>query len=121
MPRQRDQQLLRTIGARVGQIRRERGWTQEALAEALRIEPVTLSRLETGDRAMSLSVLNAAADVLGVSLGDLLDAVRPKPVPQADLGEEELIRLWRTSDAPARKTILRVVRALCAKDGVTES
>ena len=57
MPRNRDQELLRQIGRRVGQIRADRGLTQEVLAEAVGLEPVTVSRWETGDRALSVSTL----------------------------------------------------------------
>jgi transcriptional regulator with XRE-family HTH domain len=63
MPRQRDQELITGIGRRVAQARRDRGFTQEALAEAVGIEAVTLSRLETGDRALSLSTLASISKV----------------------------------------------------------
>ena len=56
MPRKRDEDLLREVGRRVAQIRRVRGWTQEALAGAVGIEPVTLSRLETGDRTWRAAI-----------------------------------------------------------------
>ena len=79
MPRNRDQQLLRDVGQRVSRARRDRGWSQELLAEAIGIQPTTLSRLETGDRAVSLSTLGRIAEALGVGLGDLLDVERDLP------------------------------------------
>ena len=69
MPRKRDQELLRDIGQRVAKARTDRGFTQERLAEAVGIEPVTLSRWETGQRAVSVSTLAHIAEVLQVGLG----------------------------------------------------
>ncbi len=116
MPRTRDENLLMALGARLQAMRKERGFTQEALAEAIGIQPVTLSRLETGQRALSLSVLSNAAEALECSLGDLcaVDADRPAPVRSADEGE--LLRVWRGMDDRGRGLALRLVREV-AKDG----
>ena len=46
--------------------------TQKQLAEAAGIDPVYLSRIETGKRAGSLRTLAAIAKVLDVDPGDLL-------------------------------------------------
>lgn len=112
MPRRRDEELLREVGRRVGQTRRDRGWTQEALAEAVGIEPVTLSRLETGDRALSLTMLAQIADVLGVGLGDLVDVARPIPMPAQPPEHAELLRLFAGLPPSAKDVVLRVVREL---------
>ena len=112
MPRRRDQDLLRKVGQRVAKARRNRGWTQEQLAEAIGIEPVTLSRWETGDRALSLSTLAAVAARLEVSLGDLLDVGRPVPEPDHAPDEAELLRLYRNLPNSKRDIILRLARDL---------
>jgi ribosome-binding protein aMBF1 (putative translation factor) len=51
-PRYRKLELVKVIGSRVAEARKARGWTQAALAEAIGIESVSLSRLETGQRAL---------------------------------------------------------------------
>jgi transcriptional regulator with XRE-family HTH domain len=112
MPRQRDHQLVQDVGRRVAQARKDRGFTQEALAEAVQIEPVTLSRLETGDRALSLSTLASIATVLGVGLGDLLDDGRVIPAPEHGPEEAELLRLFGRITPSGRDVLLRVAREL---------
>lgn len=78
-----DRDLLTHIGARVQAAREARGLTQADLGERVGIEAVTLSRYETGARGASLTVLARAADVLGVTLADLV-AERPVPEPDRD-------------------------------------
>ena len=114
MPRRRDQELLRDVGQRVAQARRDRGWTQEQLAEAIEVEPVSLSRLETGHRALSLSTLAQVAEVLGVGLGDLLDVARELPVPEHAPEEAELLRLFQRLHEGKRDILLRLARDLSA-------
>ena len=115
MPRQRQPDLLRAVGARLQQIRKEHGWTQEVLAEAIGIEPVSLSRLETGDRALSLTVLARASTALGVSLGDLLDVTRPVPAIDIPADEAEAQRLFAALDVDRRDLALRLLREVAAR------
>ena len=114
MPKRRDQELLRQVGQRVSQARKERGWTQEQLAEAIGIEPVTLSRWETGDRALSLSTLAAIASALEVPLGDLLDVTRDIPAAEHAPEEGELLRLYRGLSESQQDIILRLARDLAS-------
>lgn len=112
MPKRRDHDLLRLVGQRVANARKDRGWTQEALSEAIGIEAVSLSRLETGDRALSLSTLARIADALGVGLGDLLDVQRDTPAPEHAPDEAELLRLYGKLPDNKRDIVLRLVRDL---------
>jgi len=115
MPRQRDHALLTALGARLAQLRRDRGWTQERLAEAMSVEPVSLSRWETGSRALSISVLAVAADKLEVSLGDLLDVEREIPQPSRDPDEVELLQLYRSLGEERRDLALRLLREVARR------
>jgi transcriptional regulator with XRE-family HTH domain len=112
MPRRRDQELLRLVGQRVALIRKDRGWTQEQLAEAIEIEPVSLSRLETGHRALSLTTLHTIAKALGTGLGDLLDTERDVPEPEHAPDESELLRLYGQLPPQKQDIILRLARDL---------
>jgi len=93
-------------------VRKAQGWTQERLSEAVGIEAISLSRWETGTRALSLSTLALIADVLEVSLGDLLDIERPVPETDKLPGEVELLQLFRGLDAERRDLLLRLARDL---------
>jgi len=110
MPRSRDQELLLAVGQRVGRVHREQGWTQERLAEAIGLQAISLSRLENGARALSLSTLARIADALEVGLGDLLDVERPLPEVDRLPGEAELLQLFRGLDDEKRELLLRLAR-----------
>ena len=115
MPRRRDKELLQAIGQRVAKARKDRGWTQEALAEAVGIEPVSLSRLETGDRALSLSTLARIAEVVGVGLGDLLDTGRELPDAPHGPDDAEVLRAFQGMSRTRRQLLLRLARELSSK------
>ena len=112
MARTRDPQLLQAIGARVQRLRQERGFTQEVLAEAMGVEPTTVSRFETGARAMSLSTLALIARQLDVSLGDLLDVTREEPRPELAPELAEGLALLRRLEGERRAMAIRVLREL---------
>jgi len=96
----------------IATLRQQRGFTQERLAERIGIEPVTLSRLETGNRAVSISSASRMADALGVGLGDLLDVQRPLPESEQPPEAAELVREFTGLSAPRRDLVLRLVREL---------
>lgn len=112
MPRRRDEDLLRDVGRRLARIRKDRGWTQEQLAEKIGIAPVTLSRLETGARAMSLSSLAIIAGMLEVGLGDVLDTAGPTPAQAMPPRENEMLRLFKELSSDRQDLLLRTARIL---------
>lgn len=60
------------VGQLICQLRKEKGWTQKQLAEQLGLCAKTISKWETGNGSPDLSVWRALADVLQVSVKDLL-------------------------------------------------
>ena len=112
MPRKRDEKLLRRVGQRVARARRAHGWSQEQLASKIDVEPVTLSRLENGKRALSLTSLALIADALGIGLGDLLDAKRDLPTPEQNPEQVELLRLFNNLGPARQDLVLRLTREL---------
>jgi transcriptional regulator with XRE-family HTH domain len=66
------------IGRNIKLARAQQGLTQGELAEALGVETVTMSRIETGAQQPSISRLQQIAGVLGTSLAALV----------ADAGED---------------------------------
>ena len=63
-------------GAFLRELRRERGLTQEQLAERFRVSRRTVSRWETGSNLPELTILMELADFYGVDLRELLDGER---------------------------------------------
>lgn len=66
--------VLAEVGPRLRELRRQRGVTLAALAEATGISPSTLSRLESGQRRPNLELLLPLARVHGVPLDELVGA-----------------------------------------------
>lgn len=60
------------IGRRIAELRRERGYNQDQLAEMAMINRVTLARYETGVIEPGVLALGRIADALGVTTDELL-------------------------------------------------
>lgn len=65
--------LKAVLGARVRDLRRSRGLTQEKLAEQLDVTPRYLAGIERGERNLTLDSVDALAAQLGVAAAVLLD------------------------------------------------
>jgi len=78
------------------------------------MEPVSLSRLETGHRALSLSTLGRMADALQVSLGDLLDPEREVPETEHSPQVTELVRVFGSLSRKRQNLLLRLVREMAS-------
>jgi len=76
--------LLRTIGLTIRSLRRERGLSQEALADLAHIDRSYMSSVERGLRNISILNVGRIATALDVPLRDLLgprEVVRPAAAP----------------------------------------
>lgn len=110
-------ELLKVIAMiKIKEIRMLRGLSQIRLAELLSVEPATINRYEKGTRECSYDVLVRLADILQVSVDQLLGR---KIVPMApalgNLSEEEysLILKYRELDE-SHKAIISSVLATTA-------
>ncbi len=63
---------LAGIGKRLHQLRRQRGWSQAALAEASQLDRTYISALERGKQNPTLGALVRVAEALGCSLSDVV-------------------------------------------------
>ena len=68
-------QALKKIGARIRELRTERGLSQEALAFEADLAVNSIATLERGEANPSIAVLLSIARVLKVKLRDLVDEV----------------------------------------------
>lgn len=106
------------IGERIRDIRRQRGITQEGLAEAVGVSRSAVAQWETGRAGQVTGNLTRVADVLGVHVAVLLGA-NPRGAPPSKLSGDEmaLLRLYRESSAGDRQELLRVARRLTKASG----
>lgn len=82
---------MKKIGAFLKALRREKGLTQEQLAEALYVSSKTVSRWETGTNLPDISVLMQIAAFYGVEVKEILDGERQR-APADQTLEETLNR-----------------------------
>jgi transcriptional regulator with XRE-family HTH domain len=99
------------LGERVAAARAERGWSQQRLAEALGVQPSTLSRYETGVRTFPVSSILRVAELLGVRPDSLL--VDPPPVGSDDEAMlREITSAWTVLPDHVKRALVDMVRAL---------
>ena len=93
--------MEQTLGKRIAALRREKEWTQDALAEVLGISPQAVSKWENDQTCPDISLLPKLARELGVSVDELLT------------GKQESAPLVQVLPEPQRRDIselmLRVV------------
>ena len=107
------------IGQRIRDIRKQRGYTQEALAEAANLSASYVSHIELGLKSASLAAILQIAKALDVSLDQLLygnqvfdpsASATPAPLSCSDLPEvQELLEMASEQE---RKFLYDTVRAI---------
>ncbi len=88
-----------TIGKRIALLRKEKGLTQEDLANAMGVSPQAVSKWELGQTCPDISALPKLADLLEVTVDELLSgkqelpAVRVLPPEQRKDPKDMLLRI----------------------------
>ena len=73
-----------TLGKRIGMLRRQKGLKQENMADRLGVSPQAVSKWENDQTCPDISLLPRLAELLGVSVDELLSGKREvQPVVQA--------------------------------------
>lgn len=92
-----DHAFFKTLGARIAELRKQQALTQVQVAEALSLSQQQVAHFEVGRRRVPLSLLAPLAQVLAVSVEELLGA-EPKakrrgPAPKLEKHFERISRL----------------------------
>ena len=64
--------IKKLIGARIKELRTEKGLTQETLAEMMGINPKYMSGIERGNENPTLNMFIKLSDALEIEIGDIL-------------------------------------------------
>ena len=78
-----------TIGKRIAALRREKSMKQDELAEKLGVTPQAVSKWENDQTCPDISLLPPLAEILGVSVDELLSGKKDSPSAMRILPEEE--------------------------------
>lgn len=101
------------IGARIKEVRFERGWTQDQLAQAVGVSRSAVAQWETGRAGQVTGNLTRIAAVLDVGVEYLMHGSDKHAASEVRLGDElALVRLYRVCSPDDRQTILRLTRRL---------
>jgi len=104
----------RNIGYKIKQIREQKAFTQQAIADELNISLTAYGEIERGHTNFSINRLLEISDILGVSPPDLF---RKRHQPKASRDElssiiqtrkEELVGLINESDANNKKIAMMI-------------
>lgn len=99
------------IGPKIREARDKKRWKQKELAAAVHVEPVTVSRWETGKNVPDFGMLERLAEVLGQPLAYFVTPIEEPEDDRLAAIEEEL-RLVRAELAAVRETLPDVERVL---------
>ena len=98
-------------GAFLKELRRERGWTQEAFAAQLGISEKTVSKWETGRGLPDVSLMLPVCELYGITVNELLAGERlPSGEQYRERAEE---RLLLTCDRTRPETKVIICNAAC--------
>ena len=106
-----DESVSSAVGARVAEVRRERGLTQENLAERVGVELVTIHRIERGKVGAALERLASVAAALEVPVGAFFEGI---PIPASPWPEHEAAAAaaWGMIPTDRRELALRLLAEL---------
>ena len=101
------------MGVRIRQVRRERGWTQDELANAVGVSRSAVAQWETGRAGQVTTNLTRIAEALEIGVEYIMYG-DDKRVPAEARGGDELalLRLYRDCSPEDRQLLLRTARRL---------
>ncbi len=95
---------MKKIGSFLKALRKEKGLTQEQLAEKLGVAGRTVSRWETASNMPDLSILIQLADFYEIEVGEILDGERKDEVIDKEV-KETLAKIADYSNDEKQKTV----------------
>ena len=94
---------LQKIGTFLKELRKEKGFTQEQLAETLNVSRRTVSRWETGNNMPDLDLLMEIADLYAVDLREMLNGERKSEDKMNKELEETVLQVAEYTNADKQR------------------
>lgn len=95
------------IAQRLYELRRDHGYSQESLAEALEISRQAISKWERAESAPDMGNLIALADLYGITIDEL---VRPESASEGESGSNEEVEAEDTVEQDGQEAAAHVVQ-----------
>ncbi|MDE6691699.1 MAG: helix-turn-helix domain-containing protein [Clostridia bacterium] len=101
-------------GQFIKECRKEKGLTQEQLAEKLSVSPKTISKWECGNGMPDVSLMLPLCNELGISVNELLSGCKIDGSDYQQKAEENLLAALKERNENKKKIILEVIIACTA-------
>ena len=112
-----DEQFFKALGARVAELRKEQGLSQQALAEQLGIPQQTYANYEVARARVPASMLPQLARIFGVGVDELLGlrngTGKRGPAPKFQKQLERIAQLPRTQ----QRVVIQMLDGVLAQAG----
>jgi transcriptional regulator with XRE-family HTH domain len=109
-------EVKKLLGRKIAYLRKGAGWSQSRLAERLEVSDNFIGQIERGERAPSMTTLDALARVFNVTVKDLFDfedhEARQK-MDGRDKQLEELMLFLRARSDKEVSFICDMIKSLC--------
>lgn len=106
----RIQKDSKIVGLAIRQARKTKGWNQQQLAEAMGYaDRSTIAKIETGASDVNQSTVKKLAEVLGVSVIEILGL-------SADNDEDELLHVYKELPPDSQKHLIAYAKFLRKED-----
>ena len=104
--------LKKMIGARIQNIRKSKGLTQDRLAEDVNISPKYLSSIERGRENPTLNTIIQLSDSLDVELEEFFDLIK---LESPEISRKMIIDLLDKADPEQLKMFYKIVAVIIEK------
>lgn len=108
-------EVVASMGPRLKQLRKQKGWTQKELATRVKIRFSQLNKYESGLHAPPLDKLVELAEVLETGVDYLLTGSRTDGVPLHNTRLLERFKALEGFDAEDREAVLKLIDAMIVK------
>ncbi len=105
------------IGKTIKAIREEKGLTQQQIAELISMHRSNYSRVETGERDLSIEAANKVARYFGMSLDELVnfDGKLPNEVTVEDKSLTEQVKLIQQLEPEEKQMVFKMIDTFLTK------
>lgn len=107
---------LKALGSTIRKLRKDRGLTQEVLAEMCERHPVYISELERGKKNPSMDSLLRICGALEITPGGLMDLAFLTDSEDSEVIKKQFIRLIDNQPPEKLKTLIEMARVFLQSD-----
>ncbi len=108
---------MQNIGKNIKKIRETKGLTQQTIADLISMHRSNYSRVETGDRDVSIEAVGKIAKFFNMSIDDLVnfEGEIPNEVTFEDKNTIEQMQLIQQLDEEDKTTVFKIVETMLTK------